>query len=242
MTSTEVRSPGAPRGASTSRSLAPYLREFLRYPSPWVLAGWFTLAMVVRILVGDWGWADLIAVGAMILVQPFVEWVMHVVVLHFRPRTIRGRIVDLHVAREHRRHHVDPKDVPRTFIPHLTLAEAIVGITAAAWLLSTTHALAATITAFAAVQLSAYEWTHFLIHTSYRPKGRHFRSIAKAHRLHHYRNERYWMGVTSNAADRMLGTFPERSAVELSPTARNLTGALAADDAGEPAPDSTVPE
>ena len=199
-----------------------------------MLGGWFTLAMAVRVIIGDWGWTDLIAVGALIAVQPFVEWVMHVVVLHFRPRTVRGRVIDLHVAREHRRHHIAPKDVPLIFIPHLTLAEAIVGITAAAWLLSTTHALAATITAFAAVQLTTYEWTHFLIHTSYRPRHRHFRSIAKAHRLHHYRNERYWMGVTSNAADRVLGTFPERSAVELSPTARNLMGAVPDRDTTDP--------
>ncbi len=206
------------------RRLGRYLYRFLRYPSPWVIAAWFSAALAVRIVIGGWSWIDIVVVAAMVVVEPFVEWVMHVFVLHFRPRAIRGRQFDLHVAREHRRHHNDPKDVPLIFIPHRTVAQAIVGITAAAWLLSETHAIAATIIAFAAVQLGLYEWTHYLIHTSYRPRHHHFKSIARAHRLHHYRNERYWMGVTSNAADRVLRTFPERSEVEMSPTARDLIG------------------
>ena len=168
------------------------------------------------------GWLDAVVIAAMVIAEPFVEWLMHVAVLHFRPRRIRGRSLDLHVAREHRRHHEDPKNVPLIFIPHRTLAQAIVAITAAAFLLSSSPGIAATIVVFAAFEMLLYEWTHYLIHTAYRPRGRHFASIARAHRLHHYRNERYWLGVTSNAADRVLHTFPERSQVAASPTARDL--------------------
>ena len=70
--------------------------------------------------------------------------------------------------------------------------------------------------------LLTYEWTHHLIHSSYRPKGRYYRSIWRSHRLHHYRNEQYWFGVTVNLADHVLRTFPARDEVPASPTARTL--------------------
>jgi sterol desaturase/sphingolipid hydroxylase (fatty acid hydroxylase superfamily) len=70
--------------------------------------------------------------------------------------------------------------------------------------------------------LFAYEWTHFLIHSSYRPRHAPYRYVWRAHRNHHFRNERYWFGVTMHLADHVLGTFPERSAVEVSATVRTL--------------------
>lgn len=68
----------------------------------------------------------------------------------------------------------------------------------------------------------AYDWTHFLIHTRVPPRTAYYRRIWRGHRLHHYRNERYWLGVTSPLGDLALRTNPPRDAVELSPTARGL--------------------
>jgi hypothetical protein len=68
----------------------------------------------------------------------------------------------------------------------------------------------------------AYEWTHYLCHSSYRPKSRFYRRIWRYHRLHHFKNEHYWMGVTRHAADWVLHTLPRAQDVELSPTCRNL--------------------
>jgi len=70
--------------------------------------------------------------------------------------------------------------------------------------------------------LLTYEWTHFLIHSTYVPRSRYYRYIWRAHRLHHYKNEKYWFGVTVHLADHVLRTFPQRDAVETSPTARTL--------------------
>ena len=42
-------------------------------------------------------------------------------------------------------------------------------------------------------------------------------------RLHHYRNENYWLGVSSNTGDRLLRTLPKhKTDVPLSETARTL--------------------
>ena len=70
--------------------------------------------------------------------------------------------------------------------------------------------------------LLSYEWAHFLIHSTYKPRHWYYRYIWRAHRLHHYRNERYWFGVTINLADHVFRTFPDKEAVEPSPTARTL--------------------
>ena len=48
---------------------------------------------------------------------PLVEWLIHVFILHWRPRRIAGVEVDSLLARDHRRHHADPRDVPLVFIP-----------------------------------------------------------------------------------------------------------------------------
>jgi len=73
------------------------------------------------------------------------------------------------------------------------------------------------------VTLAHYEWTHLLVHTRYRPKNRYYKRLEANHRLHHYRNEHYWLGVTSNLGDRVLRTLPnDKSDVPLSDTARTL--------------------
>jgi hypothetical protein len=49
-----------------------------------------------------------------------------------------------------------------------------------------------------------------------------YRSIWRSHRLHHFKNERFWHGVTNNISDRVLGTFPDQREVRRSRTARTL--------------------
>ena len=69
-----------------------------------------------------------------------------------------------------------------------------------------------------------YEWLHYLIHSEYKPRTAPYRALWRHHRLHHYKNEQYWFGVTSTAADRALRTAPAPNEVETSPTARDLLG------------------
>ncbi len=71
--------------------------------------------------------------------------------------------------------------------------------------------------------LARYEWSHFLIHTPYVPQSRWYRTIWRNHRLHHFKHEGYWLGVSSNFGDRILGTNPDGRSVERSATARTLS-------------------
>ena len=47
-------------------------------------------------------------------------------------------------------------------------------------------------------------------------------ALIRNHRLHHFKNEHYWYGVSMLAADRPLRTSPDPESVERSDTARTL--------------------
>ena len=85
------------------------------------------------------------------------------------------------------------------------------------------YTLGLTFLSFLAVLGLAYEWTHYLVHTDYKPRSAAYRAVWRNHRLHHFKNERYWFTVTSaGTADRVLGTYPDLATVPTSPTAKNL--------------------
>ena len=196
-------------------------RVYLRYPSAQLLLGLLTITVIARIAVGQWSWWDLLIVAIVIAAQPFVEWLIHTFILHFRPKDVGGRTIDFHLAKKHRLHHRDPKRIDAVFIPMRPLLVGI-PIGAAITLLLLPPPIALTILLAEAVVGNVYEWTHFYIHSGCKPRNRYVKSIERAHRLHHYRNENYWLGVTNNLGDHALGTFPDRDAVPASPTAKSL--------------------
>ena len=195
---------------------------FLQYANSKMIAAMLVAATVVRIVLGAWHWSDLVVTGIILGFQPFTEWIIHVTVLHLRPFSLRGRTIDLYIAKRHRAHHQDPKLIKHVLIPRGVVIRLLIFSVPLYWLVTPTlrDGVTAMVTAYA--MLFLYEWTHFLIHSTYTPKTWYYRSIWRAHRLHHYRNEKYWFGVTINVADHVLRTFPQRDEVEPSPTARTL--------------------
>lgn len=198
-------------------------REFLRHPSPAMIAAVLVVALTARLVVGDWQMTDALVPVVMLAVFPFFEWVVHVFILHWRPRSIGHLTIDPLLAREHRRHHVDPRDVPVIFIPWRALIWVIALAVAVALLAFPRLGLGLTFLTLIGVLGIVYEWCHYLIHSDYKPKTRVYRAIWRNHRQHHFKNEHYWFTVTtSGTADRVLGTYPAAASVETSPTAKNL--------------------
>lgn len=197
--------------------------EFWRHPSPWLLAAALVSATTARAVVGDWGIGDALLPFAMLGLFPFLEWVIHVFILHWRPRRLAGVTLDSQLARKHREHHVEPRDVDLVFIPFLSLAVVLVAVVGLAlWAFPRTGMALTFLVVLLAFGL-VYEWTHYLIHSDYKPKNGLYRAIWRDHRLHHYKNENYWFGVTtSGTSDRVLGTYPDAASVPTSPTAKNL--------------------
>jgi hypothetical protein len=220
-----------PTSSATGPSLLDCTRVFARQPSPPYLFGAVALALAARVVQGYFSWRDLVMVVGLIALTPFVEWAIHVYLLHARPFTLLGRKVEILSAREHRAHHEAPAVLEGVLLPVYAVLIFLVAIAAVNWALSfpihlvlggprLAYATTGVLTSFAI--LAAYEWTHFLIHTPHRARSRYYKAIWRNHRLHHYKNERYWFGVTSTVGDRVIGTLPDQRSVERSATARSL--------------------
>jgi len=204
-------------------SLLKVFLVFIRYSSPALLILLTTSALIVRLALGHFTVWDLVVPAAVVGFQPFAEWLIHTFILHFKPRTIFGFKVDLHAARLHRAHHRTPWQLSLIFMPKLTGFIGL-GIATVVWnLILPTHYLLATAIFSTLTVALTYEWIHYLTHTNYLPKTELYRKRWRYHRLHHFKNENYWLGVTSNLGDRVLGTFPkDPKMVEKSKTTRTL--------------------
>ncbi|MGW4354943.1 sterol desaturase family protein [Nocardia sp. NPDC004582] len=206
-------------------TLAAAAREFARHPSPWMIGATLVGALTTRIALGDWTIADAIIPLAIVALFPVYEWVIHVTILHWRPRALGRFTLDSELAREHRKHHADPRAIGLIFIPTRSLAAVIIAVLAVAVLVFPRVEAGVTFVLTITVVGLIYEWTHYLIHTDYKPKHAAYRSVWRHHRHHHYKNEHYWFTVTTaNTADRLFGTAPDPATVATSPTARHLHG------------------
>jgi hypothetical protein len=187
-----------------------------------LIAAGLVAAVIARVVLGGWTTTDAIVAAVIVAAEPLTEWVIHVTILHLRPVTVRGRTIDLYIAKRHRRHHQDPRVIRHVLIPRPVVIRLLIFSVPLYWLVtpSIRSGLTGLVTGYA--MLLTYEWTHFLIHSSYQPKSWYYRYIHRAHRLHHYKNEKFWFGVTIHLGDHLLRTFPARDAVETSPTARTL--------------------
>jgi hypothetical protein len=221
------------RGGKTGGtvSLGDCFRAFWRQPSPPYLFGAVVLMLCLRIAQGSWSWRDAVMLAGLVAVTPFVEWAIHVYVLHSPALHLRGRRIEIPSAREHRAHHEAPAVLGGVLLPVYGVLVFLPMIALVNWVLSfpialvlggprLAYATTGVLVSFAI--LASYEWTHFLIHTPYRARRRYFKAIWRNHRLHHFKNERYWFGVTSTVGDRVIGTLPDQRTVERSPTARSL--------------------
>jgi fatty acid hydroxylase family protein len=222
---THVRgSEGEGIGASP-RTIAEALPVFLRHGSPRLLLACLAIALTARVAVGAFSLRDLLPLVGLALYWPVQEWLIHVFILHAKPKRILGRTIDFRVPRKHRAHHREPWRLELLFIPMHSFAYSIPILLALWWLVTPTLALALTgITAHFALALH-YEWVHFLVHTRVQPRTGYYQRLWKNHRRHHFKNEHYWFGVTMLGGDRLLRTAPDLASVATSPTARTLESA-----------------
>ncbi len=203
---------------------------YLRRGSAQVLVVAALALGTARLAVGGVGRGDVIVLAVTIAITGTVEWIIHKFLLHAPENAWTSRT--LGTGSGHRQHHLDPPDIDWLMLRGVDAAAFITafGAVTAAWSLplmriTSSALLGPFLTAWtlAAIGLAHYEWVHLLVHTRYRPRTRYYRRLARNHRLHHFRNERYWLGVTANSGDRLLGTYPRHASdIPLSDTARTL--------------------
>ncbi len=206
---------------SPPRTFSAAVRVFFRHASPWILLVASVVAVGWRMTLGAWSLWDAVVVLAWFAFWPFQEWMIHVFILHFRPRTVLGVRIDPPNSRKHRRHHREPNYIPLVFVPLHTHVLALPLLIGGSLLLLPT-ALAGTCIATFLVLSLHYEWCHYLAHVPYTPQLGYYRRICQAHCLHHFRHEQNWFGVSRTFADKVLGTDPDAASTELSPTVRTL--------------------
>ena len=199
--------------------------EFWRHPSPWMITALLVAAVATRVLIGDWRLSDLWAPARLPRAVPGDRVARPRLRPALAPRQVGRVTVDTQLARKHREHHASPRDIPLVFIPWQTLAGVIVVVPTAALLLFPRPAQALTFVATVGAAGIVYEWIHYLVHSDYKPRSRAYRAVYRHHRLHHFKNENYWLTVTSaHSADRLFGTDPDPATVPTSPTAKDLHG------------------
>ena len=207
--------------AALPEQLGGVLRLFAAHGSPRILAAALAGASGVRVFLGDFGAWDVVVAAAIAALWPLQEWLIHVFILHAKPGRGIARL-DPRTPRLHRAHHRDPWQPDLIFIPRhtflftLPLLLGIYGALLPTWPLAFTG-----IATHLALALH-YEWVHLLVHTRYRPRTAPYRRLWRNHRLHHFKNEKLWFGVTMLGGDRLLRTGPDPGTVATSPDCRTL--------------------
>jgi hypothetical protein len=221
----ESRAPGGvPPDVVLPATIRDALPVFLRHGSPRVILAALAAALVARIAVGGFGWMDLLPILATALFWPVQEWLIHVFILHAKPREIGGHSLDFAVPRSHRAHHREPWRLELIFIPFRSFGYSLPILVGLWFLLTQSAQLALTGLSFYLLLTLHYEWIHFLVHTKVWPRTKLYQRLWQNHRLHHFKNEHYWYGVTMLSGDRLLRTAPRPADVPVSPTVRTLVG------------------
>ena len=154
----------------------------------------------------------------MVAIYPFGEWAIHVYLLHAKPIRIRGRKVETMAARAHRAHHSEPNDLDMVLLYWwqaaflmLLAVPFTVGLGALlVTLIAGPVPLGALVTAGDRRLLHDLPLRVDPLPDPHRlpAADRVYKAIWRNHRLHHFKNEHFWHGVTNNLSDRVLGTNP----------------------------------
>jgi hypothetical protein len=202
------------------------LKVFVSHPSPQLILAFVVVFGAWRLWLGAFGWGDLIVAAVTIAYFPINEWLIHVFMLHYKPRTIFGRKVDFYLPVTHRRHHADPWNLKWVFIPrhvHAWTVPSALLILAVFW---PWKELALTYVVVYLLLGLHYEWVHMLAHIPWCPQrgfwGSYYQRRVREHRYHHFRNENYWWGVSMGSADRLFGTAPAVETTSRSGTTSDL--------------------
>jgi hypothetical protein len=190
------------------RTAGAALRVFVLHPSGWLIALFVLICGGIRLSWGPLHLADALVALAVLAYFPINEWLIHVFMLHYKPRKLFGRTIDFYLPITHRRHHADPWNLKWVFIPrHIHLITPFT-VAVLMWILWPWKELALTgITAYLLLGLH-YEWVHFLAHIPWCPPIAYYQGRVREHRYHHFRNENYWWGVSMGMGDRLFGTAP----------------------------------
>jgi hypothetical protein len=209
------------RAFDSPTSLAKIGVDFFRIATPRVLLFVIVLTWTARLITGQWNPWDLLIVATIVAGWPLQEWLIHVLILHLKPFILGGREINPIICRNHRNHHRDPWHPHLGITPPHMIWLYLAGLPAV-WMLTLPRPQALTGMAVYFSLVLNYEWLHYLIHTAYAPRSWFYKRLWRNHRLHHFKNEHFWFGVTMLSGDRLFHTQPVANQTERSETCLTL--------------------
>ena len=175
------------------------------------------------------GWGGPLAAAILVvLLYPFVEYVVHRHLLHSH-MLFKHKATAKVWKRIHYDHHQNPHDLAVLFGALYTTLPTIAIITLAVGYLVDGAAGACAAFAAGCLVFCVYEFTHCMQHLPFNPKNTFLRNVKQRHLAHHFHSERGNFGITQNIFDHVFGTFYARPKdIPRSETVHNLgyTGAL----------------
>lgn len=213
----------APQPKDVPRTAGEALRVFLSFASPRTLIVMTLPAVIARLWLGGWTVWDAVIVLAIVAYWPINEWLIHVFMLHYKPVTVFGRKIDFYLPRTHREHHANPWHLPRVFIPWHIFPLTAPSFLLILWIVPDIR-LGLSFVSFYLLMSLHYEWCHYLAHIGWCPPVGYYQRRVREHRLHHFRNENYWWGVSMGMGDRLFGTAPDPATTGMSGSTGNPLG------------------
>jgi len=191
------------------RTLAAAAQMFVRQASPRILFAASAVVLAVRVSMGPITLADLLVIAGIFATWPLQERLFHEYLLHLRARRVLGSTLARRISANHQMHHRKPWRIDAVFIRPTGYFVILPVFFAICLVVTRDPRLTLTGVVAFLLALMWYEWLHFLIHTPYVPQSNWYRKRWQNHRLHHFRNSRYWYGITTPLGDTLLGTRPD---------------------------------
>lgn len=148
------------------------------------------------------------------------EYTTHRFLFHAQPSTMPWLLKLQH--RLHYDHHIDPPTLELLFLPLWFVIPTSVLYYAVYVAITRNPALALSLTFGSICALLYYEWVHYVAHVPFVPVTPFGRYVKKYHLWHHFKNERFWYGVTNPSMDFAGMTYRDVDAVERSTTVREI--------------------
>ncbi|SFS43615.1 sterol desaturase family protein [Marininema halotolerans] len=198
-----------------------YFKEFFTFPDI-VIMGLLFIVGIAIIAPSTERWAVWVGIGVGMIGYAMSEYLIHRFLFHLKPPK-NPHFLKL-LKRLHYDHHVDPNDLKLLFLPVWYSIPLIAFTSAIVYGITRDGIVTVAYSVGVIGYLLYYEWKHYIAHRPIKPWFPWGRYMKKMHLWHHFKNEKFWYGVTNPLMDKAMGTYPSEKETKRSDSVRDLEG------------------
>jgi len=177
-----------------------------KHSGPFMMLVFLGGSLIGRIVYGNINIFDLFLPILSFFSLGFIEWSLHYYIWHENPLPIINKPLKTPLVRMHRLHHDFPDDLNTLFFGWKAVVVATLLVWFSVMIVFDDVGLALTLIFSFSLILFVHEYAHFVAHSNINPKALWLKEIINNHRLHHFKDETKWMGVSSTLPDKLFGT------------------------------------